>query len=105
MDRDPAFKEWLDRQPKCEECGKPQTTIQKHYEHCSKFEHIVDDHYDSPCMRGTCKHCFPNYVAKVTMEVTEQEKSLIKALRDPGSSMAAIYHHIKKVAAFFKKVH
>lgn len=101
MDRDPAFQEWLDRQPKCEECGKPQTTLHKHYEHCSKYEHIVDDHYDSACMRGTCKHCYPDYKPKIMMEVSEDEQKLLEKLRHAGSSYGTIMYYLRKVSAYF----
>lgn len=42
----------------CPECGGGGNHfIETHQEWCSQWAHYVDDHYDSPCMNGRCKHC------------------------------------------------
>ena len=54
------IKNYRDKLPVCDECGERLGYNSKDNGHnplCSKFIHYVDDHYDSPCMRGTCKYC------------------------------------------------
>jgi predicted nucleic-acid-binding Zn-ribbon protein len=55
----PEFKAIQEKREKekCPKCGGTNHFLQKHKETCEDYEHIMDDHYDSPCMRGNCKHC------------------------------------------------
>lgn len=66
---------------KCKECGGTNHYLEKHKESCSQYRHFVDDHYDSACMLGRCKHCNPEYIEKRTMQVTEEEREIIEKLR------------------------
>lgn len=67
--------------PECSECGGTTHILKPHKETCSQYEHLVDDHYDSPCMRGTCKHCNPGFFKKhASVSLTRDEVSLLEYL-------------------------
>lgn len=68
--------------PTCEECGGGTNHLfRPHKDTCSQFQHMVDDHYDSACMRGTCKYCNPDYKPKTTTQVTEEELQMLEDYR------------------------
>lgn len=88
-------EEYLRDIPKCEECGKARL-FYPHYEHCSQYKHIVDDHYDSACSRGTCKHCFPDYVPKFMVSLTQEEKDVLELIRTSGLDYPKIHGIIQR---------
>lgn len=77
------YKEYLKKinKDKCKECGGTNHILERHKETCSQFKHYVDDHYDSACMRGRCKHCNPEYKEKHYVMLDDEEYNLIKEYR------------------------
>lgn len=70
------------KENKCKECGGTNHMLIHHKDTCSQFKHLVDDHYDSSCMRGTCKYCNPDYKPKIIQQLTEEEYEVIKKMRE-----------------------
>lgn len=68
------------RLTECEECGGSNNILMPHKETCSKWRHIVDDHYDSACARGRCKHCNPEYSPPVHWTLTQEEAKYLKPI-------------------------
>ncbi len=70
------------KRPTCSEChGGTSHLFHPHKDTCSQFQHMIDDHYDSSCMRGTCKYCHPDYEPKTMTALTEEELNVIKKMR------------------------
>lgn len=69
----------------CSECGGTNHIFNRHKEHCSQFKHIIDDHYDSACMRGHCKYCYPDQEQCNTyVLLNDKEIEIIEMIRkDP----------------------
>lgn len=61
----------------CGECGGTSHLLKPHKETCSRYVHLIDDHYDSPCMRGTCKHCNPGYEPTKSVNLTQKECTVL----------------------------
>ena len=90
-------RDWLDKQPKCEECEGVLTLLKPHKGTCSKYVHIPDDHYASDCSNGRCKFCNPDYVPKQLVSVTEDELKFLKLLRNAKLTYSEIDGAIKRL--------